>query len=231
MILKFKDYLSESDKPIVSFDCDGCLHTDVYDIHPITLEGPENWTPFKEVFDLMREEAKHSRIIVVSARPEWSLPYVEDFINIHDLPVERVYCTNDAPKAPLLKQLGVVRHYDDNLEYAQSLHDAGIEFVCVNPVTHAIKHMNEDVSSTHSYMVTLKNQNFFIADNTLTAFIKRLQKMDPNLKYDPKTNGKIQNGRLLYFRSSLAHEQIRAVIESFMQNYDYLTMSVVTKAS
>lgn len=124
----------ENSRPVVSFDFDGVLHTDVYPgtIHPINWENAD-LTPNEEMFRKMREEAAGNTIVVVTGRDDVDLNTVWEFIHNHRLPVTQVYTTNNRQKLPVLKHLGVIRHYDDNPMMAYELDDSGIEFILVRP--------------------------------------------------------------------------------------------------
>lgn len=126
--------VDEAVKPIVSFDFDGVLHRSVVDIHPISWDKPEEWTPFEEMFAVMHEEAKANRIVVVTARDGCDMEHVWEFIKMHKLPVEKVYCTDNGPKIPVLRNIDAIRHYDDNKKIENELKGSGIEFVKVDPV-------------------------------------------------------------------------------------------------
>lgn len=221
--------LFENFKPIISYDFDGVLHVSVIGVHPIDFVHPDRWVPFTEMHEQLREDAKDHKIIVVTARPEDTNEFLWEFIKMHDLPVEEIYAVNNGPKTPILISTGAIRHYDDNEGMRNALKPTGIEFVLVNPFKRTMElteSLNED--TLKSYTITFTNPKFYIADNTLQAFLNRLKKLDPELKHDPKLNGKGKDHRLMYIKSSvITHEQIRNLILQFTQNYDYLSMNVV----
>jgi hypothetical protein len=222
--------LFEDEKSVISYDFDGVCHISVVGLHPTDFIDSDKWVPFTEMHEQMREDAKTHRIIVVTSRPPATDEYVWEFIKKYDLPVEQVYATDNEPKTPLLKGLNVVKHYDDNIELREPLKQAGIEFVFVDPIKRTQKLMEElnQTNPMKNYTITFTNDKFFISDNTLASFINRLKKIDPELKHDPKLNGSGKNHRLVYIKSSvITHEQIRNLIKQFVENYDYLTMSVV----
>lgn len=127
---------SEDNRPVVSYDFDGCLHRSVFRGHPVPdFNTWDKYTPFTEMHDQMREDAKENRIIVVTARPEhlfFKVP-VERFIEKHDLPVDEVICTDNGSKREALEEAGAWRHYDDMPHVANELKDTDIECILVDP--------------------------------------------------------------------------------------------------
>lgn len=221
--------LFEDERPIISYDFDGCLHTSVIGYDPINFIEPETWEPFEAMHKSLREDAKTHKIVIVTARPEITNPYVWEFVKMHNLPVEEIYATDNMPKTPLLKKLGVIRHYDDHVGLIQPLKDAGIEFVLTNPKTKTsklIESLNED--TLKNFLISFINDKFYISDNTLNAFITQLRKIDPDLIHDPKHNGKGKDHKAIIVRSGkLTHEDITGLIKTFIQKYDWLKMNVV----
>jgi len=226
-ILPYK--LFENEKPIIGYDFDGCLHTSVIGHDPINFTDFETWEPFTEMHDQMKEDAKTHKIVVVTARPPETNEFVMAFIHKYDLPVEEIYATNNWPKTPILKELKVVKFYDDNNRLIAPLKEAGIEFVLVDPKTRTQKLMeNETPNALKNFQITFVNEKFYISDNTIKAFIKRLQKLDPDLIHDPSKWGKLKDARLIMVRSSVLDQaQIRGLMAEFIKNYDWLKMNVV----
>ena len=97
-----------------------------------------------------------------------------------------------------------------------------------NSMANLILFEDFETEQKKKYTLTFTNPKFFTADNTLTAFVNKLKKLDPQLVYNPKDNGKAKDVRFVYIRSALQHEQIRNVIAEFVQKYDNLRISVVT---
>lgn len=79
------------------------------------------------------------------------------------------------------------------------------------------------------YEITFTNPNFYTSDNTLTAFVRKLKKYDPNLQYDSTKNGKAKNVRIIYIKSTLTQTDIKKNIDLFTPKYDSLKIQVVTK--
>jgi phosphoserine phosphatase len=101
-----------SSRKTISFDFDDTLTKPEWD------EENEIWSNFgnprEENLEKMRElSSKGYRIIIVTARNEKLRPEIEKFVEDHDLPVEEIYCTNGELKGPILKSLGVIKHFDD----------------------------------------------------------------------------------------------------------------------
>ena len=338
---------SVDERPVISYDCDGVLHKSVSGFDPIYWDQPEKWEPFLEIHEQIKKDALTHKIIVVTARHPITNVFIQEFINMHNLPIEEIYATNNFSKIPVLEKYNVEKHYDDNEELKIPLEIAGIEFVLVKPTEGTMiiekeissqeahndndalqtvidgkrnlaflvystkdeekelakldklelkylkvpsnpkfayviyregseKEANELVQVAEKYKgylsnkasaedtrkigkllsykdsdveefikngnriskkkelfykkftITFKNEKFFIADNTLEAFINRLKKIDPYLKYDKSKNGKIDHGRLIYIESfSLSQQNIKDLILSFTTRYDHLSMTVV----
>lgn len=223
-----KDYkLFESNKPVISYDFDGCLHTSVSGYDPISFIDVDEWVPFTEIHDQMRKDAKNHKIVITTARPPITNEYVWEFVKKYNLPVEEIYATDNMPKAPVLKKMGAIKHYDDHVKLIEPLREAGIEFVLVDPKTRTAKLMEEQ-QLLKNFLITFVNEKFFISNNTVKAFVERLRKLDPDLIHDPKHDGKGKNSRGIMVRSSaLTHEQIKSLIDEFVKNYDWLKMTVV----
>jgi hypothetical protein len=225
-ILSYK--LFENERPIISYDFDGCLHTSVDGLDPHDFADWDSWIPFTEMHDQMREDAKTHKIVVTTARPPETNEYVQAFLEKFDLPVEEIHATNNWPKTPLLVDIGAVKHYDDNIKLTVPLREAGIEFVLVDPKARTQKLMeNETPNPLKNFQITFVNEKFYISDNTIKAFIKRLQKLDPDIQIRPEW-GKLKNARVIMTRSAVLDQAgIRALMREFEKNYDWLQMNVV----
>ena len=125
----------------ISYDFDGVLHVSVKGLDPIEFFDHNQWEPFTEMHDQLREDSKTHEIIVVTARHPMTNDNVWDFIRKHDLPISKVYATNNMSKIPILKMVGAVRHYDDNRFIATALSDNAIEFIHVDPVMRIMEKM------------------------------------------------------------------------------------------
>jgi len=237
-ILSFK--LFENERPVISYDFDGCLHTSVIGYDPINFTEPATWEPFTEMHDQLRKDAKDHKIVIVTARPPITNEYVWEFIKMHNLPVEEVYATDNMPKLPVLKEIGAIKHYDDHKNLGNLLTGSGIDFVLVDPKTRTMSEafrvrgffnippVNED-NGLKNYLITFINEKFYISDNTIKAFITQLRKLDADLIHDPKNNGKGKNSRGIMVRSStLTQPDIKALFPEFIKKYDWLKMDVVS---
>jgi hypothetical protein len=88
----------------------------------------------------------------------------------------------------------------------------------------------ESESILKNFQITFINEKFYISDNTIHAFIKRLKKLDPDLIHDTSKWGKMKDARLIMVRSAvLDQKSIKNLISEFIKNYDWLKMDVVVK--
>jgi hypothetical protein len=126
--MNFKEWAQKT----VSFDFDGVLHTNLIPgtRHPVSYEETD-LTPNKTMLEKVKEEAKTNRVIVVSARPKWCVPVMEEFIKKQKLPIQDVFATDNSPKLPILKKMNAIRHYDDSPKVGAELEGSGIEFILV----------------------------------------------------------------------------------------------------
>lgn len=119
---------------VISYDFDGCLHRTVDDFYnPLDFMDIDSWEPFEEIHRQLREDAREHHIIVVTARPSITDSLIREFMERHRLPFLEIFATEGMPKAPILRRMGAVRHYDDNPKYRKELEEAGIELVLVDP--------------------------------------------------------------------------------------------------
>lgn len=111
---------------IVSFDFDDTL---------CMRSGEAN----KHMMDLLRYYDENGyRCYIVTARnrlhenAKWinknqpDRVRVKDFIKEHKLPVKQTHFCNHEPKGPILKKIGVYKHYDDEIEQVLSAREHGI---------------------------------------------------------------------------------------------------------
>jgi len=56
---------------------------------------------------------------------------VMSFLKLHNLPIAKIYFTNHALKGPILKNLNVIKHYDDKDEEIESAKKCGIQAIKV----------------------------------------------------------------------------------------------------
>lgn len=130
--------ISESiNRPVISYDFDGTLHSGVYHgtVHP--LADPDLWTPKQSMIDSLINDAKDHDIYIVTARTgdiNGNNPWVTNFVKEHKLPVKQIICTDDRPKLPYLKKINSIKHYDDNPDLVRQLKGSGIQLVLVNPL-------------------------------------------------------------------------------------------------
>lgn len=132
-MLKYKNFLNEDNRPIISYDFDGTLHCSVEGLDPYDFVDWKSWEPFTEVHDQLKKDAVHHKIVITTARPPETNEYIFEFLKFYKLPAEQIYATNDMPKTPVLLKMGAIKHYDDNIKLTAPLKAAGIEFVFTNP--------------------------------------------------------------------------------------------------
>ena len=108
----------------ISFDFDDTL---------CMLDGTPNHKMIQTVHD-HHGRGHECHIVTARHRPNEKIQdltriLVKDFIKQYKLPIVDVHFTSHMPKGPLLKILGIKRHYDDNLEQLSSVKDHGIEAI------------------------------------------------------------------------------------------------------
>lgn len=130
-------------RPVKSFDFDGVLSASVINTVPISFGEPEKWKPFTKMIEHVREESKTHRCVVVTARDDYNRPELLKFIEIHNIPIEEVFCTSDEPKLDILQKIKAVAHYDDRLSVGDELVNSGIEFWYVNTENETWEYMWE----------------------------------------------------------------------------------------
>ena len=128
-------------RPVLSFDFDGVINASVVDTEPISFTDPESWIPFTEMVEHIRMMSDTHRCVVVTARDTCNRAELLRFIAIHDIPIDKVYCTNDGPKLPILQEIEAIAHYDDRLSVGKEIKGSGIEFWHVNTEDRSWKYM------------------------------------------------------------------------------------------
>ena len=126
---------------IISFDFDGVLHKSVIGIHPINFDKPNTWTPFNKIHTLIRKLSKDNEIIILTMRNDWMRNWMQEFINMYDLPISRIYTCEEfdySPKRDILEKVGAIEHYDDNPEMVFEMIGSNVKFYLVNPETDEI---------------------------------------------------------------------------------------------
>ena len=132
-----KTFEEFSNRKIISFDFDGVLHKSIIKgtFHPIDYWDFDNLIPNYTVIEKVFEEYhKGNKIIVVSSRCNFEnliKTGISEFIKKYNLPIKDIYLTDDKPKIPLLENLGVSKHYDDNYMMINNFCGSNIEFVLV----------------------------------------------------------------------------------------------------
>lgn len=106
-------------RKIISFDFDNTL----YD----TFIG----FPRLEIFKYLRDLSRQYEIVIITARHDREVLVIENFIKKYNLPIAKIYFTDQALKGPLLKQLNVIKHIDDSQRQLESMEENGIEAISV----------------------------------------------------------------------------------------------------
>lgn len=114
-------------KPIVSFDFDDtlCMEDGTPNfpmmglVHQFAADG------YKCYIVTARNKAHESKRWIV--KNGGTRTRVKDFIREYNLPIKQCHFTNHEPKGPVLKEIGVVIHYDDHPEQIASAEEHGIE--------------------------------------------------------------------------------------------------------
>jgi phosphoglycolate phosphatase-like HAD superfamily hydrolase len=119
---------------VVSFDFDGVLHTSMIPgtLHPINFRLSKTWKPNLKLHDILRNEQKTHKVIIVTARDTWNKPQIKEFLDMWNLHVDDIVTTDNRPKLDYLINNNVIRHYDDNPKMITELKDSGIEFILVD---------------------------------------------------------------------------------------------------
>ncbi len=119
----------------VSFDFDGVLHKSMIPgtLEPLGYNQASDFEPNYKMHEKLREYAQSGLVYIVTKRDVLDSPLLQEFVKLHHLPVRDIYFTNNKPKLPVLQQLNISKHYDDDKSMAGELRKAGIEFVYVNP--------------------------------------------------------------------------------------------------
>lgn len=135
--MTFLKTFEKYNKSIVSFDLDGVLHLSMIEntIHPSDYWDFDNLIPnYKLMEEVKKEYNKGNKIIIVTARTDYDniiKTGIEKFIKRYDLPISDIILTNNRPKIQYLKNIGVIKHYDDNIHMINDFCNTGIDFILV----------------------------------------------------------------------------------------------------
>jgi acid phosphatase class B len=170
--------LESEESKIISFDYDDTMTVSDYrdgiwrnpkHNNRRTPEG-ENFfqTPFRanekhpfniDIINRMKEYANSGhRVIITTARPKYTMEgklhprarEVYEVVEFYNLPVakEDIYFTNEQPKGPLLQELGVARHYEDQQDQINSAEEHGVEIARVwHPLDYYLHQKEEQEKS------------------------------------------------------------------------------------
>jgi len=117
----------------VSFDFDNTLRMENGNDHKIMINKLFEYhnSGYQCVIVTSRNPQHESEDWIQKNEPE--RVSIQVFINKHNLPIKDCYYTNHQPKGPILKIIGAMRHYDDEVENLQSANKYGIEAIQVTP--------------------------------------------------------------------------------------------------
>ena len=113
--------------PVVTFDFDGVLQSGSPFVPMDVME------PRAEMHEAVRREAQCNTVVIVTGRSELSLADIQQFVDIHQLPISKIVTTAGDSKVPALRRLGSIRHYDDDEDVRVELGNDPVEFVLVEP--------------------------------------------------------------------------------------------------
>ena len=133
----WKHYMTEDNRQVYSFDFDNTL------IRYETLEDGDvvYLGPHEENIQILKDlAAAGNKVIIVTSRAKLSgpkkpwddAPTPEELVADMGLPVTTIEYTAGDFKVERLKDLGVVKHWDDDAEEIAALKDSGIEGVKVD---------------------------------------------------------------------------------------------------
>lgn len=128
----WKQFL-EDVRPIFSYDFDGVLHKSMVSgtPHPLEYWNWDEWEPREDMHNQLRNDAKEADIVVVSKRMKFHQEVMWEFIKKYNLPVQRIFTTNDRPKRKILVEIHAIKHYDDDPKVGIELLGTNVEFVLV----------------------------------------------------------------------------------------------------
>jgi len=98
-------------KGIISFDFDDTLTKPEYSEEDgIWVSSGPNLETIAEMNKFHKEGYT---VIIVTSRYDKDMEEVRNFVQKYSLPVSGIYNTNGELKGPMLKELGVMKHFDD----------------------------------------------------------------------------------------------------------------------
>jgi len=127
---------NENKKEVISFDFDSTIVKYEWDETEIDFKKDFNdnyiYTINMPIVNLMKEaKASGATVYIVSSRLDKYKSDIEDVVKEYGINVDGIYCTNGQNKAPTLKRLGVIRHYDDDSNEINLANKEGIEGIQV----------------------------------------------------------------------------------------------------
>lgn len=104
-------YKKAESKKIISFDFDDTLTKPEFSEEDWMWVGKD--PNMKTISEMRKLYDEGYEIVIVTSRRDEDMEEVRNFAQKHNLPVSGIYNTNGELKGPLLKQLGVMKHFDD----------------------------------------------------------------------------------------------------------------------
>lgn len=124
----------DMNKNIVSFDFDDTILLYKWNLSGCTRDEAGNYL-YKlnhKIVKLMNEYANSGwKVIIVTSRFEEYRGEIDEAIKKFQLPVVEVYCTDHKYKISKLKELGVKKHYDDNVDELNLFNNDDIEGILI----------------------------------------------------------------------------------------------------
>jgi len=124
----------KNNKPVLTVDFDDtCFQDPAYEQGGLWVSsglGPE---PITRVHDFLRQ--KHTEgyeIHIVTFRKKEHLAEVKHLINLYEIPIKSVVCTEGKTKTSFIKELGSTLHVDDSVEVCILVEQAGVKALLVD---------------------------------------------------------------------------------------------------
>lgn len=124
-------YKKSQTQQVISFDFDGTIFMNEWDEADNDYKRDSSGNVAGEVnagiISLMRDYASSGyRVIIVTSRYASNKGEVERIVKENNLPVAEIVCTSGNLKAPILKMLKALKHYDNDADEINAIKQAGI---------------------------------------------------------------------------------------------------------
>ena len=121
-------FINSKVKKIITVDFDDTLATE-----HATAWGGSSLTPIKRIIDFVREHhIKGAELHIVTFRNWQNKKEVENFCQMHKVPIKSIVCTEGKNKVPFIQKLGSTLHVDDSVEVCTLCIMAGIDVLLVD---------------------------------------------------------------------------------------------------